>query len=279
MSFAARMLSQPHALISGALASILLGLLGFQSIPTNLFPDTNRPVVAVVTQWPGAMTTDMSNDVTHPLEVRLTAIDGVRRVTSTSRDGVSSIQVEFEYDNDINTAANKVTTELSRVRSELPRGIREPLIFKITDAARPLMVLSVTGAKDSGLDLAQVRRMAEHDLRDTLLNLPGVAEAEVFGGPIRQVSVDIDRNKLESYHLSINQVVTALIDSNISMPAGLVHRHDMRLLLTAQSLAKDPHDIAKILLPLNGGHHIRIADVADVHWGVADATSLYRGNG
>jgi multidrug efflux pump subunit AcrB len=74
MSFAARMLSQPHALISGALASILLGLLGFQSIPTNLFPDTNRPVVAVVTQWPGAMTTDMSNDVTHPLEVRLTAI-------------------------------------------------------------------------------------------------------------------------------------------------------------------------------------------------------------
>jgi len=279
MSFAAKILSQPHTLVAGALAAILLGLLGFWAIPTNLFPDTNRPVVAVVTQWPGAMTTDMSNDVTHPLEVRLTAIDGVRRVTSTSRDGVSSVQVEFEYDNDINTAANKVTTELSRVRGELPNGVREPLVFKITDAARPLMVLSVTGAKDSGLDLAQVRRMAEHDLRDTLLNLPGVAEAEVFGGPIRQVSVDIDRNKLESYHLTINQVVTALTESNISMPAGLVHRHDMRLLLTAQSLANDPHDIAEILLPLSGGHHIRIADVANVHWGEADATSLYRGNG
>jgi multidrug efflux pump subunit AcrB len=279
MSFATRILSQPHTLISGALATVLLGFLGFQSIPTNLFPDTNRPVVAVVTQWPGAMTTDMSNDITHPLEVRLTAIDGVRRVTSTSRDGVSSVSVEFEYDNDINTAANKVTTELSRVRGLLPSGIHEPLIFKITDAARPLMVLSVSAVKDSGLDLAQVRRMAEHDLRDTLLNLPGVAEAEVFGGPIRQVSVDINRDKLQAYHLTIDQVVMALVDSNISMPAGLVHRHNNRLLLTAQSLANDPHDIAKILLPVGGGHHIRIADIADVHWGQADATSLYRGNG
>lgn len=279
MSFAARILSQPHALISAALATILLGLMGFQAIPTNLFPDTNRPVVAVVTQWPGAMTTDISNDVTHPLEVRLTAIDGVRRVTSTSRDGVSSVEVEFEYGNDINVAANKVTTELSRVRGELPNGIREPLIFKITDAARPLMVLSVTAAQDAGLDLAQVRRMAEHDLRDTLLNLPGVAEVEVFGGPIRQVSVDIDRHKLQSYHLNLNHVVTALAESNISFPAGLVHRYDMRLLLTAQSLAHDPHDIAAILVPLNGGRHIRVGDVADVHWGEADATSLYRGNG
>ncbi|MCF6250141.1 MAG: efflux RND transporter permease subunit [Methylococcaceae bacterium] len=279
MTFAEGILSQPHTLISAAFAAILLGILGFQSIPTNLFPDTNRPVIAVVTQWPGAMTTDMSNDVTHPLEVRFTAIDGVRRVTSTSRDGVSSVMVEFEYDNEINIAANKVTTELSRVRGLLPRGVREPLIFKITDAARPLMVLSVTPGKDSGLDLAQVRRIAEHDLRDTLLNLPGVAEAEVFGGPVRQVSVDVDRNKLQAYNLTIQQVMMALLDSNISMPAGLVHRHDMRLLLTAQSLANDPHDIAEILLPVNGGHYIRIADVAQVHWGQADATSLYRGNG
>ena len=279
MTFAERILSRPHLLISAALAAILLGILGFKSIPTNLFPDTNRPVIAVVTQWTGAMATDMSNDVTHPIEVRLSGIDGVRRVTSTSRDGVSSVMVEFEYDNEINIAANKVTTELSRVRAQLPSDIKEPLIFKITDAASPLMILSVTPSEDSGLDLAQVRRIAEHDLRDTLLNLPGVAEAEIFGGPVRQVSVDVDRNKLQAYNLTIQQVVTALVDSNISMPAGLVHRHDMRLLLTAQSLANDPRDIAEILVPISGGKHIRISDIANVYWGRADATSLYRGNG
>jgi len=279
MSFATALLSRPHAILSTSLLVVLLGILGFLEIPTNLFPETNRPSVAVVTQWPGAMSTDVSNDVTHPLEVRLTAIDGVRRVTSTSRDGVSSVQVEFEYGNDINIAANKVTTELSRVRALLPAGIMEPLIFKITDAAQPVMVLAVTPANGSGLNLPQVRRMAEQDLRDTLLNLPGVAEVEIFGGPVRQVAVDIDRDLLQSYRLSLGQVVAALTGSNISMPAGLIHRDGRRYLLTAQSLAKDAEDIAAILVPLPGGRHIRIGDLGDVHWGIADATSLYRGNG
>jgi len=210
MSFAGNLLSRPHAILAATIAMIILGVIGFFAIPTNLFPDTNRPTISVVVQWPGAMTTDMANDVTHPLEVRLSSIDGVRRVTSTSRDEVSAVQVEFEYGNDINTAANEVTTELSRVRGQLPQGIHEPLVFKITDAAHPAMVLAVRPAKGSGLDLGQVRRMAENQLRDTLLNLPGVADAEVFGGPVRQVGVDLDRDQLQSHQLAISQVIAAL---------------------------------------------------------------------
>jgi len=279
MSFASGLLSRPHAILSASLVAVLLGIMGFLGIPTNLFPDTNRPMVAVVTQWHGAMSTDVSNDVTHPLEVRMTAIDGVRRVTSTSRDGVSSVQVEFEYGSDIDNAATKVTTELSRVRSLLPAGVSEPLVFKITDAAHAVMVLAVTPAPGSGLNLAQVRRIASHELRDTLLNLSGVAEAEIFGGPVRQVSVDIDRDRLRAHQLSLAQVVAALTTDNISMPAGLIHRDRERFLLTAQAQAHDPADIAAILVPLPGGRHIRVEDLADVHWGAADATSIYRGNG
>ncbi len=279
MSFASGLLSRPHAILSASLVAVLMGIMGFVEIPTNLFPDTNRPMVAVVTQWHGAMSTDVSNDVTHPLEVRLTAIDGVRRVTSTSRDGVSSVQVEFEYGSDIDNAATKVTTELSRVRSLLPAGVSEPLVFKITDAAHAVMVLAVTPAPGSGLNLAQVRRIASHELRDTLLNLPGVAEAEIFGGPVRQVSVDIDRDRLRAHQLSLAQVIAALTTDNISMPAGLIHRDGERFLLTAQAQAHDPDDIAAILVPLPGGRHIRVGDLADVHWGAADATSIYRGNG
>ena len=189
-------MSKPHAILAATIAFMLLGIIGFFSIPTNLFPDTNRPTVSVVVQWPGAMTTDVANDVTHPLDVRLSSIDGVRRVSSTSRDEVWAVQVEFEYGNDIKTAANEVTTELSRVRGHLPKGIHEPLVLKITDAAHAAMVLALRPAEDSGLDMAQVRRVAENQLRDVLLNLPGVADPEVFGGPIRQVTVDLDRNHL-----------------------------------------------------------------------------------
>jgi len=279
MSFAERLLSRSHAILAATIAFIALGLIGFYSIPTNLFPDTNRPTISVVAQWPGAMTTDVATEVTHPLEVRLSSIDGVRRVTSTSRDEVSAVQVEFEYGNDINTAANEVTTELSRVRGQLPEGIHEPLVFKITDAAKPAMVLAVRPAKGSGLDMGQVRRIAENQLRDVLLNLPGVADAEVFGGPVRQVAVDLDRNRLQAHQLSIAQVIAALAGSNVSQPAGMVYQRGNRFLLTAQALAKTPDDIAAILVPLKNGAYVRVGDLGNVDWRAADPSSLYHGNG
>jgi multidrug efflux pump subunit AcrB len=279
MSFAQRLLAQPHAILSATIAVLLLGWIGFRDIPTNLFPNTSRPSISVVTQWPGASSDDVATEVTHPLEVRLSAIDGVRRVSSTSRDEVSAVQVEFEYGVAINDAANAVTTELSRVRGLLPRGIRDPLVFRITDAARPVMTLAITPAPGSGLDLAQVRRLAEHDLRDRLLNLPGVAEAEVFGGPKRQVQVDLDRNKLLAHGLSVAQVAAALAGSNLSQPAGRVYREGERLLLTARTLAHGPRELARILVPLPGGEHVRVADLGYVHWGAADPSALYHGNG
>jgi len=279
MTFAENLLSRSHAILAVTIAFMLLGIIGFFSIPTNLFPDTNRPIVSVVVQWPGAMTTDVANEVTHPLEVRLSSIDGVRRVTSTSRDEVAAVQVEFEYDNDINTAANEVTTELSRVRGELPKGVRDPLVFKITDAAHAAMVLSVTPVEGSGLDMAQVRRTAENQLRDALLNLPGIADAEVFGGPVRQVTVELDRNRLQAHKLAITQVMAALTGSNISQPAGMIYQHDDRFLLTAQALAGTPADIAGILVPLGNGTFVRVGDLGSVAWGAADPKSLYHGNG
>jgi len=279
MSFARALLSQPHAITSTLMGAVMLGAMGFFAIPTNLFPDTNRPVVSVVVPWRGALSTDVANEVTHLLEVRLKAVDGVHRVTSTSRDEVASVQVEFEYGVGIVAAANAVTTELSRVKGELPRGISEPLVFKITDAARPVMVLSVRPAPGSDLSLAQVRAVAGHDLRDALLGLEGVAEAEVFGGPVRQLAVDLDRDRLAANHLEISQVIAALVGSNLSVPAGLVRRTKTRFQLTAQALARTPEDLGGVLVPLPGGSFVRVRDLGQVAWGSADPTSLYHGNG
>jgi len=279
VTFAENLLSKPHAVAATMLAALLLGVIGFFAIPTNMFPDTNRPMVSVVVPWRGALSTDVANEVTHPLEVRLKAVDGVRRVTSTSRDEVGAVQVEFEYGIDISSAANAVTTELSRVKGLLPRGINDPLVFKITDAAHPVMVLAITAAPASGLNLAQVRAIVAHDLRDALLSLPGVAEAEVFGGPVRQLSVDLDRNRLAAYQLQISQVIAALVGSNLSVPAGLIQRKGNQYQVTTQALAITPEDLAAVLVPLPGGDFVRVSDLGKVNWGAADPVSLYHGNG
>ncbi len=279
MTFMERLLRQPHTIVALTIVGVFAGLLSFLQLPTNLFPDSSRPMVTVVTQWPGAMAKDVAREVTHPVEVRLSALEGVRRVFSTSRDQVSVVTVEFEYGNRIDTAANRVTTELPRVSGLLPAGTRSPLVFKITDAAHPAVVLAVSSGKNNPLGLAQLRRIAENPLRDTLLNLPGVAEVEVFGGHNRQVSVALDKNHLQAYGLTVPEVAAALANGNLSRPAGLIHRDGFRLLLTTQFLAHGPADLAKVLVPVKGGNFVRVGDLGHVAWGEADPSSIYEGNG
>lgn len=274
-----RLLSHPQAIIALYILMIIAGILGFKTLPLKLFPDTNRPTIAVIVQWPGAAASDVARDVTHPMEVRMYAIDGVRKITSTSRDEVSAIRIEFEYGIGIEDAATRVNTELPRVAGSLPTGSKTPLILKITDAARPVVVLALRPAKGYDLDLGQIRRIAENPLRDSVLRIPSVAEAEVFGGDRRQIEVMLDRDKLEAHDISVATVAAAISKSNLSIPAGLIHRQGQRLLLTVRQLANLPDDIAKILVPLKGGSYVRVRDLARVGWRGADPTSLYYGNG
>ena len=272
------LLSQGHAILALYLLAIIGGVYSYLTMPLTLFPDVNKPMVSVIVQWPGAASDDVAREVTHPVEVRLTAIDGVSRVTSTSRDEVSAVKVEFDYGISIEDAANKVATELPRVTGSLPVGTRDPLVFKITEAARPALILAVSAAKGYDLDLGQIRRIAGNPLRDAILRVDDVSEAEVFGGQQRQVTVDLDRDKLNTYGLSVSQAAAALEQSNLSFPAGLVHRDGMRMLLTAKRLAVLPNDLAEVLVPLPGGNHVRVGDLGTVSWGAGDPTSLFRGN-
>lgn len=278
MSFMQRLLGRPHAIIALAALAVVVGIAAYLTMPVSLFPDTNRPMVSVVTQWPGAEADDVEQDVTHPIETQLSAIDGVRRVTSVSRDQVSAVTVEFEYGNDVNIAATKALTELKRLKSGLPTGARAPVIFRVTNAAQPVTVLALTPAKNSGLNLGQVRRIAENGFRDRLLRIPGVAEVEVFGGHERQAQVELDRGALISHHLNVTSVAAALAASNITAPEGLVHRNGYRFLLTLNSLAHNPQQLADVRVPVAGGGFVRVGNLGRVGWGDADPTSLYRGN-
>jgi multidrug efflux pump subunit AcrB len=279
MNFMQRLLARPHAIVALAALVVVAGIAAYFTMPMNLFPDTNRPMISVVTQWPGAEASDVEQDVTHPIETQLSAIDGVRRVTSVSRDHVSAVTVEFEYGNDIDIAATKVLTELKRVESDLPAGVKAPVIFRITNAAQPVAVLALTPSKNSGLSLSEVRRIADNALRNRLLRIPGVAEVEVFGGHERQVQASLERSALVSHDLDVPTVASAIAASNLTSPEGLVHRDGYRFLLMVNSLATNPQQIADIQVPVAGGGFVRVGDLGQVGWGDADPSSLYRGNG
>ncbi len=272
-------LNQPHLIAALAMLVAALGAFAFWNTPTDLFPDTVPPQVAVVTVHPGASADDMSDQVTEVLERELTTLSGVRRVTSTSRDEVSSINVEFLYAKPIGEAVVDVQNAVARVQGELPRGIQQPRLYRITDATRPLLTLALSPDDESLKSLTDIRLLAENDLKDDLLAIDGIADVEVFGGHRPEVTVRIDRDALNAHGLNPAEVAAALQRQNISVPTGTLYGTSREYLVNVTGQFASPEDMAELPLSTSTGNLIALRDVASVSLEEADARAFYHGNG
>src|SRR5512135_3564121 len=152
---------KPHLLLSLVLLLAVVGVVGYFKLPVNLFPDSERPQIAVVTGWPGASADDVSSDVSRVIEKELKSIELVRRVTSTSNDEASVVLVEFEYQKGLDSAATDVTNGLNKVRPLLPPDIRPFQVFKVSSATPAVITLALTPRPGSHLDLSMIRQLAD----------------------------------------------------------------------------------------------------------------------
>ncbi|RTZ93882.1 MAG: AcrB/AcrD/AcrF family protein, partial [Deltaproteobacteria bacterium] len=272
-------LKKPYLVMTFILMVAILGIFGYHRMDWALFPDSNRPQIAVVTVEPGASSRDVADNVTRPIEKELSTIDGLRQVTSTSKDEVSVVLAEFEYSKGLEPAATDVIAELQKVKPLLPRDIREPQVFKISDATAPTMTLAVFPRKGSHYDLAMVRELADNEIKEALLRLPNVANVEVFGGYQREVEILVNPDKLHRYHLTLADVIAAVKHENLNIPNGLmVNRHHQYLIKTSgEYFAIDR--IGNIILGRGGKEPIHLRDVAVIKRGYKERTSAYHGNG
>ena len=175
-------IKNPYTIFALVLMVTALGFFSFWRTPTDLFPETAPPQVSVVTVYPGSTSNDVVDKVTWILEKEINTLPGLTRITSTSRDEVSSIRVEFNYEKAVGEAVLDVQNAVTRVRSNLPAGVQDPSIYRITDATQPLLTLSLTPKVGSMKTLAAIRLLAENDIKNELLAVPGVGDVQVFGG-------------------------------------------------------------------------------------------------
>ena len=251
----------------------VLGVIGYFTLPKKLFPDIERPHIVVVTRYPGADAENVASYVTLPLERRLQTISLVRRITSTSADGISSIDVEFDYGKDINVAAVDVLNELKKV--QLPPGVMQPIIFKKDSSTPPVIVLGVAPKKGSHLSLADVREIAENGIKDELLRLPHVRNVDVFGGYQKEIRIELDLKRLKEYNLSPAQVLAVVSASNRNIPIGLLIGPKDQLVLKLLGQAEHVEQLKNLhITPA-----LKLGDIAVVKVGHADPRSFFFTNG
>jgi len=279
MKFVESYIKKPHLVLSFVILMSVVGVIGYRKMPFNLFPDTDRPQISVVTVQPGAAAGDVETDITRIIEKEVSTIDMVRKVTSTSKDEVSVVTAEFEYDKGLDAAATDVANALSKVGARLPQSIRPPQIFKISQATQPTMTLSLSPAPGSNVDLRKIRELADNQIKEELLRAPDIANVEVFGGNQPEVQVTVDPDKLNRFGISMQDVMGALSAQNQNIPQGLVIRHDGQYLFKTEGAVKRIAELENLVVARRDAGTVHLRDVASVADGVQEPQSAYHGNG
>ncbi len=251
----------------------VLGVIGYFTLPKKLFPDIERPHVVIVTRYPGADAENVATYVTIPIERRVQTISLVRRITSTSLDGVSSIDVEFNYGKNPDTAVVDVINELKKVN--LPKGVLPPMVFKKTSSTPPVIVLAVYPKKGSHLSLADVREIAENQIKDQLQLLPHVRNVDVFGGYQKEVRIELNPQRLKEYNLTAEDVYKIVAANNQNIPIGVLigPKNQITLKLIGQSTHVE--ELKNLFITPT----VKLSDVATVRVGHADPRSFFFANG
>lgn len=279
MSLVDKTFDHPHLVLAVILLGVALGLVSFQRLPQNLFPEANYPSVSVLLIWPGAAAEDVQAQVTRYVDAELASLDQSRKVRGVSKDEVAALSVEFEYSKGIDAAVVDVSAALDRIQSSLPSKLLPPRIFRVTDATTPVATLAVRATPDSRLDLSTVRQICDNDLREALLRIPEVAQVEVFGGRRPEVRLAVDRIKLEEFGLSLEQVTAAVAAQNRNIPGGTVIRSKEQFLVSIQGEKLQIRELEDIVLASDGSGEVHLRDVAEISLSHQDMFSFFHGNG
>ena len=210
-----------YTIFAALIGIIIFGVVSRFELPVQLFPDTDPPVVTIITSYVGVSPTDMAKNVSKVIEEEVGGIDGVKRVTSISQVGLSIVKAEFHFDKDVQSATLDVQNALGRIRPKLPVGIQEPQVLNFSSSDKPIVTLAV---RSSTLTLEEVREFADNDLKDAFQLVSGVAAVDVFGGHKKQLEIILHRDRLKAYQLTTDQIKQALANWNIVASGGRVNK-------------------------------------------------------
>jgi heavy metal efflux system protein len=264
--------SRPALTLVLVLAASVLGAVWLQDLRRDVFPDLSAPVFNVIVQNPAMGAEELETGVAIPMEVAMAGLPDVRRIRSSSQLGVSQVTVEFESDADYYRSRQFVAERVGQVAGQLPPGTDAPLISSLTGRLNEIFEFTLE-AQSGAADQMTLRDLAEFEVRNRLLAVPGVAAVERLGGYLRQYQVQIDPERMSARGISLDDVMHAVEGANINAAGGFIVEGSTELTVRAVGRAKTLEDLRATVVAVKGQTPVMLGDVAEIR----EAPAIRRG--
>ena len=258
------------------LVLVLFGIISLSRLPVRELPDIDPPIVSVTTVYPGANAQVVETEVTERLEEQINNIEGIKTLSSSSREGVSGIVIEFDLSRDINVAAQDVRDRVSRVRGELPEDILEPIIAKQDSDAQPIIWNALNSDRYSTRELTT---LAERQIKPRLQGVPGVSSVMIGGEKRFAMRLWLDSDKMAARQVTVLDVERALREQNIELPSGRVENLDREMTIQTRGELKTAEEFNHLVVRTDGTTLVRLSDIGRAEEGSEDYRTIARARG
>ncbi|WP_462164727.1 efflux RND transporter permease subunit [Pseudoalteromonas xiamenensis] len=256
---------------------LTFGLVAFTMLPLREYPDIDTPIVSVSTDYPGASAEVVETKITQILENRISGIEGIKSITSSSRNGSSNITIEFTIDRDIDAAANDVRERVSRAQDRLPDQVRPPEVSKSNSDESPIAWFVLNSQT---MDSLQLSDYAQRYIVDRLAVVDGVSNVRIGGERQYAMKIWLDRKAMAARGITSSDIEQVLRNENVELPAGEIESLDRDFAVRISRSYKSQTDFHNLVIKRGDqGYLVRLGEVAKVSLEAADDESLFRGNG
>jgi hydrophobic/amphiphilic exporter-1 (mainly G- bacteria), HAE1 family len=252
------------------LSLTVIGAFSFTRLGVDRFPKIDFPTVLVTTVQPGAAPEQIETEITDKIEEAVNTISGIDELRSTSSEGISQVAVSFVLEKDTDVAAQEVRDKVNGALPLLPKTIQQPRVDKFDPDAAPVLSLALSATKP----VRDITEYADKVLRRQLESVNGVGQVLVLGGRQRQVNIWLDADRLRAYNVTVTDVSRALQAQNVEIPGGRIDQGPQSLTLRTRGRVPTVPAFNDIVIREKDGHPVRIADVAQVEDGQADADTV-----
>jgi multidrug efflux pump len=259
-----------------SLVIIIFGAIGYTSLGVRDYPSVDNPVISVRCSFPGANADVIETQITEPLEAAVNGIPGIRSISSSSRDGSSSITIEFNLEVDLETAANDVRDKVSGAMRRLPQDVDPPVVEKSDADAQP--IFSVTLMSESR-DIIDLSEFAEVNFKERLQTISGVSSVGVWGSKRFSVRLRMDPLLLAAYKVTPLDVRQAVTRENIELPSGTIEGSTMELTVRTLGRLKTIEDFNNLIISRNGERLVRFSDIGVAEIDAENTRSILKRDG